>query len=131
INWLWGTPLEDLFTFLAAVFFLSDMHLFNRRYLNPVIYYIAVAFLDLNSIFTLFSPPEIFERLALRSAIFALVIIGNFIYGFYQTLRYKEHYSRLNLIAIIFLCVTFLNDYLLLINVIKTTHLFFISTSIY
>ena len=52
-------------------------------------------------------------------------------YGFYQTLRYKEHYSRLNLIAIIFLCLTFLNDYLLLINVIKTTHLFFISTSIY
>ncbi len=41
INWLWGTRLEYLFTFIAAFFFLSYMHLFNRRYLNPVIYYIA------------------------------------------------------------------------------------------
>ncbi|MFV5509465.1 diguanylate cyclase domain-containing protein [Acinetobacter sp. 197] len=131
INWLWGSRLEYLFTFFAAFFFLSYMHLFNRRYLNPVIYYIAVILLVFNIIITLFSSPEIFERLALFSAIYALVILANFMYGFYQTLRYKEHYSRLNLIAIIFLCLTFLNDYLLLINVIKTTHLFFISTSIY
>jgi hypothetical protein len=67
------------------------MHLFNRRYLNPVIYYIAVALLVFNIIFTLFSPPEIFERLALFSAIFALVIIGNFIYGFYQTQQQPQH----------------------------------------
>lgn len=131
INWLWGTRLEYLFTFLAGLFFLTYMHLFNQRYLNPVVYYIAVALLVFNISMTLFSSPEIFERVALFSAIYALVILGNFIYGFYQTLRLKEHYSRLNLIAIIFLCVTFLNDYLLLINVIKTTHLFFISTSVY
>lgn len=131
IDWLWGTRLEYLFTFLAVLFFLSYMHLFNQRYLKPLIYYIAIVLLILNISVTLFSTPELFERLALYSAIYGLVIIGNFMYGFYQTLRDKQPYSRLNLFAIIFLCLTFLNDYLLLINVIQTTHLSFISTSLY
>ncbi|MGE8538654.1 MAG: diguanylate cyclase [Acinetobacter sp.] len=131
IDWLWGTRLEYLFAFLAILFFFTYMHLFNRRYLNPLIYYVAVGLLIINIGVTLFSPPESFERLALYSAIYALVIIGNFMYGFYQTLQHKESYSALNLFAIIFLCATFLNDYLLLINVIKTTHLSFISTSLY
>lgn len=131
INWLWGTRLEYLFTFLAVLFFLSYMYLFNRRYLNPIIYYIGVAFLLLNISVALFTSPEIFERLALYSVIYGLVIIGNFMYGFYQTLHHQEPYSRLNLFAIILLCLTFLNDYLLLINVIKTTYLSFISSSLY
>ena len=53
INWLWGSRLEYLFTF-CGILFLSYMHLFNRRYLNPVIYYIAVILLVFNIIITLF-----------------------------------------------------------------------------
>ena len=131
IDWLWGMRLQYLFTFLAILFFLSYMYLFNQRYLHRYVYYIAVAFLLFNCMVTLFTQPEIFERVALYSAIFCWVIGGNFIYGFYQTLRQKLPYSRLTLYAVVFLCLTFLNDYLLLINVIETTNLLFISTSLY
>ena len=131
IGWLWGTRLEYLFTFLAILFFLSYMHLFNQRYLHRLIYSIAAGLLLLNCIVTLFTEPEIFQRLALYSAIFGLVVVANFIYGFYQTLHHQEDYSRLTFYAVIFLCLTFLNDYLLLINVIESVHLSFVSTSLY
>lgn len=131
ISWLWGTRLEYLFTFLAILFFLSYMYLFNRRYLHPLIYFMAAVWLVLNCVVTLFTWPETFQRLALYSMVFGLVVVANFIYGFYQTVRRQEPYSRLTFYAVIFLCLTFLHDYLLLMNVIQSTNLSFISTSLY
>ncbi len=131
LGWLWGTRLEYLFTFLAILFFLSYMYLFNQRYLHRFIYSVAAGLLLLNCVVTLLTDPETFQRLALYSAIFGIVVVANFIYGFYQTLHHKDNYSRLTLYAVIFLCLTFINDYLLLINVIESVHLSFISTSLY
>lgn len=131
ISWLWGARLEYLFTFLAILFFLSYMHLFKSRYIQRSVYYVAAGLLIFNIAVTLFSTPEVFERLALYSAIYGLVILGNFIYGFYVTLSQGDEYSSTNLFAIIFLCLTFLNDYLVLLNVIESVHLSFISTSLY
>ncbi|MGQ8974654.1 sensor domain-containing diguanylate cyclase [Acinetobacter schindleri] len=131
ISWLWGARLEYLFTFLAILFFLSYMYLFKPRYIRRSIYYVGAGLLIFNIAVTLFSTPEVFERLALYSVIYGLVILGNFIYGFYVTLSQGEEYSFTNLFAIIFLCVTCLNDYLVLLNVIESVHLSFISTSLY
>ena len=131
ISWLWGARLEYLFTFLAILFFLSYMYLFKPRYIRRSIYYVGAGLLIFNIAVTLFSTPEVFERLALYSVIYGLVILGNFIYGFYVTLSQGDEYSSTNLFVIIFLCVTFLNDYLVLLNVIESVHLSFISTSLY
>lgn len=131
IGWLLGSRLEYLFTFLAVFFFITYMHLFNPRYLKHAIYYVGIGLLMLNIAVTLLSAPEVFQRLAIYSSIYGLVVGGNFIYGFYQTLSQRFAYSRLTLCAVFFLCVTVLNDYLLLLNVIESIHLSFISTSLY
>ena len=78
----------------------------------------------------MFSTPEVFERLALYSVIYGLVILGNFIYGFYVTLSQEMNIRSLTCLPSSF-CVTFLNDYLVLLNVIESVHLSFISTSLY
>lgn len=131
ISWLWGTRLEYLFTYCAILFFISYIHLLNRRYLHPLNYQTAMLLLALNIAVTLVSAPEIFEPLALYSSAFSLSVLANFAYGFYQTLKHGEAYSALNLCAVIFLCVTFLNDFLLMMNWIDSVNLSFISTSLY
>ena len=131
IEWLWGTRLEYLFSFAAALFFLTYMYWLNPRYLNRIVYLIAVFLLVLNIAVTLFAAPEVFEILALYSSIFTVVILLNFIFGFYQTLKQGLPYSKLNLLAVILLCVTFSNDILLMMNLIDSTNLSFLSTSLY
>ena len=64
INWLWGTRLEYLFTYLASIFFLSYIHLLSRRYLFTLNYQIAMLLLSLNISVTFVSTPEIFQPLA-------------------------------------------------------------------
>lgn len=131
ISWLWGTRLEYLFTYGAILFFISYIHLLNRRYLHPLNYQTAMLLLALNIAVTLVSAPDIFEPLALYSSAFSLSVLANFAFGFYQTLKHHEAYSVLNLCAVIFLCVTFLNDFLLMMNWIDSVNLSFISTSLY
>lgn len=131
INWLWGTRLEYLFTYFAILFFISYIYLLSPRYLHRLIYQIAMLLLTLNISVTLVSVPEVFARLALYCSPFGLVVLINFAYGFYLTLKHHETYSVLNLCAVIFLCITFLNDFLLMMNWIDTVNLSFISTSVY
>ncbi len=131
INWLWGTRFEYLFTYLASIFFLSYIHLLSRRYLFNLNYQIAMLLLSLNISVTLFSVPEIFQPLATYSFAYVLPVLLNFAYGFYLTIKKKEQYSRLNLFAVIFLCITFLNDFLFMMNLIDSMNLSFISTSLY
>lgn len=131
INWLWGTRLQYLFTYLVSIFFLSYIHLLSRRYLFTLNYWIAMLLLSLNISVTLVAAPEIFQPLATYSFAYAVPILINFAYGFYLTLKKKEPYSKLNLIAVIFLCITFLNDFLLMMNIIDSVNLSFISTSLY
>lgn len=131
ISWLWGTRLEYLFTYLAILFFITYMYLLNRRYLKPIIYQIAMLLLSLNIAVTLVSVPEVFERLALYCSVFSLLVIANFAYGFYLTVKHHEQYSVLNLCAVVFLGITFFNDFLLMMNWIDSINLSFISTSVY
>lgn len=131
INWLWGVRLEYLFTYFSIIFFITYIHLLNPRYLHRLNFQAAMLLLALNIGVTSFSQPEIFERLALFCSIYALMVLANFIYGFYQTLKFKEPYSILNLCAVIFLCITFLNDFLLMMNWIDSVNLSFVSTSLY
>lgn len=131
INGLWGIRLEFIFTHLAILFFLSYIHLLNQRYLHRRIYQIAMLLLALNLSVTVVTEPEVFERLALYCSAFTLLVLANFLYGFYQTLKRKEAYSKINLYAIIFLSLTSLNDFLLMMNMIESVNLSFISTSLY
>lgn len=131
ISWIWGRRLEFLFTYFAVVFFLSYMILLNQRYLHPIIYFVAMLVLGIDIVVTVFTTPEIFERFAFYSSVFSLVIILNFAYGFYLTLKKKEKYSTINLWAVILLCVTFVHDFLLMLNLIESFNLSFISTSFY
>lgn len=131
IDWLWGTRFEYLFTHCAILLFITYIYLLNERYINRFIYYVGAIFLIINITATLTTQPEFFERLALYSAIYGLIILANLLKGLYQTLLHHEPYSMLNLFAVMFLCVTFLNDYLLLIDAIESIHLSFVSTSFY
>jgi diguanylate cyclase (GGDEF)-like protein len=131
ISWIWGRRLEFLFTYFAVVFFLSYMILLNQRYLHPIIYFVAMLVLGINIVVTVFTSPEIFERLAFYSSLFSVVVILNFAYGFYLTLKTKEKYSTINLWAVVLLCVTFVHDFLLTLHLIESFNLSFISTSFY
>lgn len=131
INWLWGARLEYLFTYFTLIFFISYIHLLNPRYLHRINFQIAMLLLALNIGVTLSSRPEMFERLALFSSAYSLMVLANFAYGFYQTLKLKEPYSVLNLCAVIFLCVTFLNDFMMMMNWVDSVYLSFMSTSLY
>ena len=83
INWLWGTRLQYLFTYLVSIFFLSYIHLLSRRYLFTLNYWIAMLLLSLNISVTLVAAPEIFQPLATYSFAYAVPILINFAYGFY------------------------------------------------
>lgn len=131
INWLWGIRLEYLFIYLAVMFFLSYMYLLNQHYLQHWIYTISMLVLTLNIVITLLSDQVVFEQLAFYSAFFSIIILLNFAYGFYITLKTKQKYSKLNLYAVVLLCISFIHDFLLTLHVIDSIHLSFISTSLY
>ena len=131
IDWLWGTRLEYIFTYLSALFFINYMFLLNRRYLHPNIFAIAVFILSLNIVMTCLTLPDVFERLAFYSFLFGIVVVLNFAYGFLITIKRHEPYSSINLWAVVLLCVTFLHDFLLSLNWIDSINLSFASTSFY
>lgn len=131
INWLWGIRLEYLFIYLAIMFFLSYMYLLDQKYLHHWIYTASMLVLTLNVVITLLSEQEVFEPLAFYSALLSMVILCNFAYGFYITLKTRQKYSKLNFCAVILLCLSFIHDFLLTLHVIDSIHLSFISTSLY
>lgn len=100
-------------------------------YLQHWIYTISMLVLTLNIVITLLSEQEVFELLAFYSAFFSIIILLNFAYGFYITLKTKQKYSKLNFFAVIVLCISFIHDFLLTLHVIDSIHLSFISTSLY
>ena len=131
LSWIWGRRLEYLFTYFAIATFLSYMYLLNRRYLHPIVYYVAMVIFIVDIVVTVFTEPEMFERLGFYSFLFSPVVLLNFAYGFYLTLKLKEPYSSTNVWAVILLCVTFLHDFLLTLNLIDSFNLSFLSTSFY
>lgn len=131
IGWLWGERLEYLFTYLAVTFFISYMFLLSRRYMHPIVYSVAMCVLIMDMMVTLFTVPEVFQRFAFYSWVISPIVIVNFGYGFYLTLKSKEQYSSVNVWAIILLCVTFFHDFLLTLNLLDSFNLSFISTSFY
>lgn len=131
INWLWGTRLEYLFSFAAIGFFLTHMHWKNNCYVRRPVYMGAMLVLSLNVGITLVAQPEIFEVIAMYSALLTIVVLANLMHGFYLTLKHQQHYSRSNLWAVIFLSITFANDILIWFDFIDFIKLSFISTSLY
>ena len=131
LSWSWGIRLEYLFSFLAILFFLSYMFLLSSRYLHRWVYSAAMLLLSFNIGVTLWAEPTIFQQFAFYSSFFFVLILANFAYGFYQTLHSGEHYSRINFWAVIILCGTFIYDFLLMLNLVNSIHLSFISTSVY
>ena len=131
LSWSWGIRLEYLFSFFAILFFLSYMFLLSSRYLHRWVYSAAMLLLSFNIGVTLWAEPTIFQQFAFYSSFFFVLILANFAYGFYQTLRSGEHYSKINFWAVIILCGTFIHDFLLTLNLVNSIHLSFISTSVY
>ena len=131
LSWSWGIRLEYLFSFIAILFFLSYMFLLSSRYLHRWVYSAAMLLLSFNIGVMLWAEPTIFQQFAFYSSFFFVLILANFAYGFYQTLRSGEHYSKINFWAVIILCGTFIHDFLLMLNLVNTIHLSFISTSVY
>ena len=59
INWIWGLRLQYLFSFLAILFFLSYMFLFNQRYLHRWVYCAALLLIAINLVAALWAPPMV------------------------------------------------------------------------
>ena len=131
LSWSWGIRLEYLFSFIAILFFLSYMFLLSSRYLHRWVYSAAMLLLSFNIGVMLWAEPTIFQQFAFYSSFFFVLILANFAYGFYQTLRSGEHYSKINFWAVIILCGTFIHDFLLMLNLVNSIHLSFISPSVY
>lgn len=131
IDWKLGARLEYLFSYIAILFFLSYIYMLKRKYLHRYIYGMSVVLLSINMGAVCVLEPEQFNQLGMYCAIFCLPVIINLIYGFSQTLKFKESYSVWNLWAVIFLCSAFLNDFLLMANVIDSVYLSFVATSLY
>lgn len=131
ISWIWGARLENLFSYFTIAFFLTYMFLLNWRYLRPPIYAISMLLIVFNTAVTVLTMPDMFQVVAAYSSLFGIVVILNFAYGFYLTLKYKKNYSKINVWAVILLSVTFLHDVLLNVNFIDSFNLSFISTSLY
>lgn len=131
LSWSWGIRLEYLFSFIAILFFLSYMFLLSSRYLHRWVYSAAMLLLSFNIGVMLWAEPTIFQQFAFYSSFFFVLILANFAYGFYQTLRSGDHYSKINFWAVIILCGTFIHDFLLMLNLVNTIHLSFISPSVY
>lgn len=131
LSWIWGVRLEYLFTYFTIALFLTYMYLLNWRYIHPIVYFVAMSIFVVDIIITLFTEPEIFEYLIFYSFLFSPVVLLNFAYGFYRTVKLKEKYSTINFWAVILLCTTFLHDFLLTLNLIDSFNLSFISTSFY
>lgn len=131
INWMWGLRLQYLFSFLAILFFLSYMFLFNKRYLHRWVYCAALLLIAINLVSALWAPPVVLEQLALWSSLFSLLVLVNFVYGFAEVLRLKLAYSKLTVCAVLLLFGSFIHDLLLALNLIESIPLSFISISLY
>ncbi len=90
LSWSWGIRLEYLFSFLAILFFLSYMFLLSSRYLHRWVYSAAMLLLSFNIGVTLWAEPTIFQQFAFYSSFFFVLVLANFAYGFYQTLRFRR-----------------------------------------
>lgn len=131
IDWLWGTRLEYLFSLAAIGFFLTYMHGMHSRYLHRWVYSFFMLLITVNVALVCLLQPDMFEWIAKLCSLSGILLLLNFAYGFQQTLKYKQPFSYWNLVAVIFLVLTFINDLLLMFGLIDFIHLSFISTSLY
>ncbi|ATO19089.1 histidine kinase [Acinetobacter sp. LoGeW2-3] len=131
ISWVWGTRFEYLLTELACLFFLIYIYLLPYRLLNPYLLKITVAIICLNVAVTLFAQPYTFQSFFFQSFSIAILVFINLLYAAYRMHKSHMRYSKVNSIAVLLVCLTFLHDYLLALKVIDSVEIGFYTSCIY
>ena len=131
ISWLWGTRFEYLLTQLACLFFLAYIYYLPYQLIHRYLFKLTIAIILLNVGLTLFSQPIVFQNFFFQSFSIAAVIFINLLYSVYRLHHQGIQYSRLNSIAIIVVCLTFIHDYLLGLKLIHSVEIAFYSSCAY
>lgn len=131
ISWLWGTRLEYLLTECVCLFFISYIYHLPHRLIHKWIYFICSVLIVINMMITLTTEPYIFQNFFFKSFLASVLLFANLIYGVIIILRQGIAYSKVNAIAISFVCLTFLNDYLLALKLIDSVEIAFYGSCIY
>ena len=131
ISWLWGTRFEYLLTELACLFFLSYIYVLHQHLLNRYLFQFTGLLILINVICTLFTQPVFFQSLFFKSFSIAGLVFANFIYAAYLIYKSKMPYSKMNLAAVILVCLTFVHDYLLALKLINSVEIAFYTSCLY
>nr|WP_306670408.1 GGDEF domain-containing protein [Acinetobacter sp. YH16049] len=131
ISWVWGTRFEYLLTELATLFFLIYIYLLPYRLLNPYLLKITALLISINVAVTLFTLPYIFQSFFFQSFSIAVLVFINLLYGAYRMHKSHVRYSKINSIAVVLVCLTFLHDYLLALKVIDSVEIAFYTSCAY
>ena len=131
ISWVWGIRLEYFLTELACVFFLSYIYLLPYRLIHPCLFKLTTFIIILNIAVTLFTEPLIFQTFFFQSFSIAFPIFLNLIYAAYRMHKEKMNYSKVNSVAVIIVCLTFIHDYLLALKLIDSVEIAFYTSCLY
>ena len=131
ISWLWGTRLEYLLTELICLFFMTYLYLALPHLLHRVMYWILSALVVVNIAVTLTQAPMVFQDFFFKTFVLSFLLFANMLYGVYRIYREKIPYSKINTVAILVVCATFIHDYLLGLNIIQSVEIAFYTSCIY
>ncbi|WP_347456049.1 GGDEF domain-containing protein [Acinetobacter sp. ANC 7454] len=131
ISWVWGTRFEYLLTELACLFFLIYIYLLPYRLLNPYLLKITAAIITVNVAVTLFAQPYTFQIFFFQSFSIALLVFINLLFAAYRMHKSNVKYSKVNSIAVLLVCLTFLHDYLLALKLIDSVEIAFYTSCLY
>ena len=131
ISWLWGTRLEYLLTEFICLWFMTYLFLALPHLLNRYIYLGLSSVIIINICITLTQQPIIFQNFFFKSFTLSILLFLNMVYGVYRIFTEKIPFSKINTFAIAIICVTFIHDYLLGLNVIDSVEISFYSSCLY
>lgn len=131
INWLWGTRIEYVLTGLISFFFLTYIRLALPHLLHNTIYKFLSCIIFANFLVILTQPPLVFQAFFFKTFAASILLFINMLYGVYRIFKLKTKFSKSNALAISVVCLTFVHDYLLGLDLIDSVEIAFYTSCIY
>lgn len=131
ISWLWGTRIEYLLTELLCLSFMTYLHLALPNLLHRYMYTVLSSIILVNIIVTLTQYPIVFQAVFFKSFALSILLFSNMLYGVYRIYKDKSEFSKINTVAILIICITFIHDYLLGLKLIHSVEIAFYTSCLY
>lgn len=131
ISWLWGTRIEYLLTELLCISFMTYLYLALPHFLNRYIYIGLSSTIIFNIVVTLTQSPVIFQDIFFKTFSLSILLFANMLYGVYRLYKDKTPFSKINTVAILIICTTFIHDFLLGMKLIESVEIAFYTSCMY